>query len=93
MDGWHVRCLCELRVVENAGVASPYLEITFYFATESFLRICYKIIADDHRSVNDGFRIAYCFSNQKIHINSKTVLATQFLLVQISCKNCTKKQN
>ena len=27
MDGWHVRCWCGLRIVENAGEASPYLEI------------------------------------------------------------------
>ena len=27
VDGWHVRCWCELREVENAGKASPYLEI------------------------------------------------------------------
>ena len=29
MDGWHVRCWCGLREVENAGEASPYLEIRY----------------------------------------------------------------
>ena len=27
MNGWRVRCWCELGVVGNAGEASPYLKI------------------------------------------------------------------
>ena len=32
MDGWHVRCLCGLRVAENAGEASPYLKVCEHLA-------------------------------------------------------------
>ena len=39
LDGWHVRCWCRLRIVENAGEASPYVEIKVLNCTKDFTAI------------------------------------------------------
>ena len=53
MNSWHVRCWCGLREIENAGEASPYLDIS-----PKVFQFFANLLAGDVCLADRGFNIA-----------------------------------